>query len=266
VTASDFDKARTGQLRPQPRARWRWDERVAAAAHDRNLAIRRRKSCEVRCVRVRPLGEHERAQMGQQDGRTLRPPKRAEVVIEGDAVSTRILVETRNTTPEGGEQHPRGKRSRHGHDRPQDRRGRVSARQLRNGVDQSETAYPVRLHRAQLEHNPGSDAVTSGGCTLDTEHVEQTYQSARVASGRQVGCCGSELGGIAPPKAEQIRYDDPITGWNQRHDARPKERRGRESVHEQERLTRSSGAAGVVVQPFNANIDEFAPHDGSRDL
>ena len=188
--------------------------------------------------------------------------KRADVVVESRTVGTRIAVKTRNATPDRGEQHPRRKRSRQRHDRPQDWGCRVTARQLRNRVYQSETAYPVRVHRAHFERNPGSDAVTSGGCTLDTEHVEQTYQSARMARCRQVGCRGSELGGIAPPKAEQIRYDDTIAGWNQRHDARPQERRGREPVHEQQRFTRSSGAAGVVVQPCNANIDEFAPHDG----
>ena len=220
----------------------------------------------MRCVRVRPLGEHERAQMGQQDRRTLRPPKRAEVVIDSGTVDTSVSVETRNATPERGEQHTRGKRPRHGQDRPQGRRCHVTPRQLRNGVHQPETANPVWVHRTHLERNPGSNAVTGGGRTLDTEDVQQAYQSARVARSRQVGRSGPKLRGVAPPKTEQIRYDDPIPGWNQRHHARPEERRGRETVHEQERLTRPSGAAGVVVQPCNANIDEFAPHDGFGDL
>jgi hypothetical protein len=127
-------------------------------------------------------------------------------------------------------------------------------------VDESQPCDSPWPGSPHIERDCGAGTVPDHARAFDTEHVQESNHAQRMAryadiAGRPV--CRRR---VASPVSQEIRNDDAVADRQQRDNAGPKVGRGREAMHQQQRLAGAATAARVVVQSRPADIDELTPH------
>jgi hypothetical protein len=95
----------------------------------------------------------------------------------------------------------------------------------------------------------------------DAEVVHENPDAICVRGGRECGKSGS----VALAESKEVYDHDPVTFGYFSHDGVPEMRRGRESMQENDRLSRAARARGVVVELRDTEIHKLAAHRGKMD-
>jgi len=70
----------------------------------------------------------------------------------------------------------------------------------------------------------------------------------------------SVFGDIGSTETQQVRYDEPMSGRQERNEVAPEVAAGWEAVYEYDRFARSARSGSVVVESVVADLDELSSH------
>lgn len=236
----------------------RWQKWIAFSPDDRRGA---HDFLQTRSQRPRLRGV-QLCEMPHQRVATADVRERTKENLDVMSAAIVVLVSTQQIRANDGVNPARGQVPREGQHRAGKLHFAARPRVKRDATDEAELRHAMRVPYRDGLRDPATDVVSREAGEVDSEMIEDGNQPIGV--GTKIDARIRRW--IAAPEAEEVEHDHPVSAGEEWHDRAPEVTGGRESMDEDDRLTRSARSSRVVVESDAAKVEEFAAHEpGERE-